>query len=180
MVLKVEARLKLHHASRQCVLRATEVRAVDLWREEPKRRQVQTVECIEEVSLELQKRSFTKKRGQTGSLGKTEVYREVSWTTKRVTPDARRQHAVGIIRIEKLQAAARKVSAGANERFVVSIFKRAAEVSRWTRRTNEVVRICRTHALACMRRPGKTGMCRHYAVDLPAPKRLTDEIPATT
>ena len=58
-VLKIKSRLKLHDTSRLRTLRAAEVAAVDVWREEFKWSQIQLVKDIEEVCLDLKKRSFT-------------------------------------------------------------------------------------------------------------------------
>src|SRR5215213_5218450 len=141
MISEDQARLLLHDTPRKRVLCTTEVTTIDSRREEPKRREIKTVEGVEEVCLELEKCSFSEERRQARSLREAHVYGKVPWTTERVATNARRQHAARIVRVEEIQATTRKVSKLSYECFVVSIFKRATEVSRRPRRANEVVRI---------------------------------------
>src|SRR4029450_5797537 len=118
------------HPSRQRALRTTEVNAINGRREEFKRREIQLVKCIEEVCLNFEKRSLAQKPRQTGSLTKTEVDCEKSWTTERVATNARQQRSIGIVGIEERQPTAGKVSPRSNECVVVGIFERAAKISR--------------------------------------------------
>lgn len=91
-ILKLEAKagLEFHHATREGTLRPAEIGIVDVWREEPKRRQVQVIESIEEICLHFKKRTFTEKRRHASSLRHTQVDCEVSWTTERIAANARR------------------------------------------------------------------------------------------
>ena len=74
MALKIKPCLKFDDAPRQCILRATEVRTINRRREELKRRKIQAVESIEEVCLDLEKRSFSEKSRHAGSLREAEVH----------------------------------------------------------------------------------------------------------
>src|SRR5262245_9904110 len=176
MKLKIEPCLKFDDASRQCTLRATEVRIIDSRREKSKRREVQVIKSVKEIRLDLKKCPLTKKRGQTSSLPQAHVNGEISRTTERVAPNSGGQQPVGVVFIEVMQSAAGKISTGPDKRVIVSIGERAAKVSRRTRRTNEVVGVCGTHTLSGVRRPRKTGVPCQYAVDLPATKRFAHKV----
>src|SRR5215216_7787532 len=89
--LEVEPCLKLHYPSRQRTLRPTKVTTIDCRMEELKRSEIQIVEGIKEICLDFKKRTLTKRRRHTKALAEAHIDRKKSWTTERVTTDARRQ-----------------------------------------------------------------------------------------
>jgi len=130
--LEIEPRLEFYNTSGQGIARAAEVNVIDVRREEAKRREIQIVKDVEEVCLNFQIRSFAEKCRHARALAETHVNGKVFWTTERIATDAGQQCSVWIVRIEVEQSAAREITARPGERFIVSVGKIAAKVSRRT------------------------------------------------
>ena len=140
-LLKVEPRLEFYNTSRQRISRAPEVRAIDIRREEAKRREIQIVKDVEEVCLNFKIRSFTEKRRHAGSLAEAHVHCKISWATEGIATDSRRKLSLWIVEGEKVLTAAGKVSEGSDEGFVVRVFKCPSFVTNRARWTDEILRI---------------------------------------
>src|SRR6186997_1103112 len=110
---------------------------------------------------------------KTGFLAHTQICSEVSWPTKTITSNAWRQDSIRINLIKILQSASREISSRSDERIIVSILQCATEIMRWSRRTNEVLRIRTVNALPSVRRPRESSMCCDDSINLPAPQDLT-------